>query len=71
MNRHELVDVATVRLSGLLLRDGKLFSRSVDAPPLVDAAADAEATVDDVTVAGRHEVAVDTPVGSFEAAYMP
>ncbi|MFC7193828.1 hypothetical protein ACFQL4_02840 [Halosimplex aquaticum] len=71
MNPHALLDVAALRLSGFLYRDRKLFARSVDAPPLVDVAAEAEATVDDVAVAGRHDIAVDTPVGTFDAAYMP
>jgi hypothetical protein len=71
MNRHELIDIGTVRLTGLLLRNQKLFGQSIETPPLVDTAVEATATVDDVTTAGRHDVTVDTPIGSFEAAYLP
>ncbi|MCU4802724.1 hypothetical protein OB920_20390 [Halobacteria archaeon HArc-gm2] len=71
MNYHELVDVVAIRLSGLLTRDQKLFERSLDVPPLVDVTPDAEATVENATAAGQHAVDVDTPLGTFEAAYMP
>lgn len=71
MNHHELADVATVRLGALLVRDATFFSRSASSPPLVDVAGDAVATVDDLRRAGRQDVVVETPVGEFEAAYMP
>ncbi|WP_254769128.1 hypothetical protein [Salinilacihabitans rarus] len=72
MNVHETVDVATVELGSLLLRDAKLFARSAESPPLVEVAADATAAgVGRVDRAGRHDVTVETPVGEFEAAYMP
>lgn len=71
MNHHELADVATVRLGGLLVRDATFFARSASSPPLVDVASDAAATVDDLTTAGRQDVVVETPVGEFEAAYLP
>ena len=71
MNHHELVDVAAIRLSGLLTRDQKLFERSLDVPPLSDVTPNAEATVENATAAGQHAVDVETPLGTFEAAYMP
>lgn len=71
MNVHEAVDVGTVALGGLLLRDAKFFARSVESPPLVAVAADATAPVDHVDRAGRHDVTVETPVGDFAAAYLP
>ncbi|MFW5963827.1 MAG: hypothetical protein ACOCQM_03095, partial [Natronomonas sp.] len=71
MNYHELADVATVRLGALLARDVRFFSRSVEAPPLVDVASNVEVAVDDITSAGQRAVAVGTPLGTFEAAYMP
>jgi hypothetical protein len=74
MNRHELLDIATVRLSALLLGDGKFFARSVDSPPLVEAATETTPPVDavgDPRTAGPHDLVVTTPVGEFEAAYLP
>lgn len=70
-NVHELVDIATLRLSALLLRDAKFFAGSTRSEPLIEVAADAQVSVDDVTTAGQHDVLVDTPLGEFEAAYMP
>lgn len=80
MNRHELLDVAIIELGALLVRDAKLFGRSLDAPPLVEVAAEAEVVASDdspdprsvtVSKAGQRTVAVETPVGEFEAAYLP
>lgn len=73
MNVHEAVDVGTIALSGLLLRDAKFFARSLESPPLVDVATETTAAVDDIdlTRAGRRDVTVETPVGEFEAAYTP
>lgn len=73
MNVHEAVDVATIGLSGVLLRDAKFFARSLESPPIVDVTA--EAAVRDVdlnvTRAGVHDVTVETPIGDFKAAYTP
>lgn len=74
MNRHELIDIATVRLSALLLGETKFFVRSVDAPPLVDATTETTPpadNIDDLSTAGRHDVVVDTPLGEFETAFLP
>jgi hypothetical protein len=71
MKAHELVDVATITASALLLRDAKFFARSLDSRPLVETAAESEAVVDDVGRAGERVGSVDTPVGAFEAAYLP
>ncbi|WP_254761491.1 hypothetical protein [Natrinema marinum] len=68
---HELIDVGTVQVSALLLRDAKFFARSLDSRPLVEVASESEASVDDLSSAGERTVAVDTPIGAFEAAYMP
>lgn len=70
-NRHELIDIGTVRLSALLLGDAKFFARSVEAQPLVSVATGTDATVEDITTAGQHVVTIDTPVGAFDAAYLP
>lgn len=71
MNHHELLDIATIRLGAVLAREATFFARSVDAPKLVDVASAADTAVDDVTSAGRMDVAVETPVGEFTASYMP
>lgn len=71
MNHHELADVATVRLGALLAGERRFFSRSVDSPPLLEVANNAGATVDDITRAGQRTVTVETPLGPFEAAFMP
>lgn len=74
MNYHELIDVATIRLSAFLLGESTFFTRSVDAPPLVDVTTETTPPVDDVgdpSTAGRCDVAVDTPLGAFETAYLP
>jgi hypothetical protein len=71
LNKHELIDIGTIRLSALLLGEVKFFARSVSAPPLVDVARETDATVEDISRAGRHDITVQTPVGAFEAAYLP
>ena len=71
MNVHELLDVGTIEFSAALARNAKFFTRSLDSRPLIEVAAESEASVDDVGRAGERIVSVDTPVGAFEAAYMP
>ena len=71
MNVHELLDVGTIEFSAALARNAKFFTRSLDSRPLVEVAAESEASVDDVGRAGERIVSVDTPVGALEAAYMP
>jgi hypothetical protein len=46
MNRHELIDIATIRLSALPLGESTFFVRSVDAPALVDATIETTPPVD-------------------------
>jgi hypothetical protein len=70
-NIHELIDVGTIGASTLLLRDAKFFTRSLDSPPLIEVASESEASVDDLSSAGERTVPVETPIGRFEAAYMP
>jgi hypothetical protein len=70
-NVHELIDVATIRASALLLRDTKFFARSLDSRPLVEVVNGSEVSIDDIRRAGERTVTVDTPVGALDAAYMP
>jgi hypothetical protein len=73
MNRHEQIDIATVRLSALLLGETKFFVRSADAPPLVDATNQTTPPVDNIddpSTAGRHDVVVDTPLREFETPFL-
>ena len=71
MNVHEILDVGTVQLSALLLRDATFFARSLDSRPLVEVATGSKASVDHLDRAGERTVTVDTPIGAFEAAYLP
>lgn len=74
MNRHELLDIATIRLSSLFLGGTKFFAHSIDSPPLVEVTTETTPPIDDLgdpSTAGRHDVVVDTPLGEFEAAYLP
>ena len=74
MNRHEFVDVATTRLSALLVGDAKVFAGSLDSPRIGDVVAGSRVPdlggvdLDDPAV---RSVDVETPVGTFEAAYRP
>jgi hypothetical protein len=68
---HELIDMGTIQISALLLRDAKFFARSLDSRPLIEVASQSEASVEDISSAGERTVTVDTPIGAFEAAYMP
>lgn len=74
MNRHELVDVGTIMLSSVLLRNSKFFSRSIESPPIGEVVAGTQ--VPALGSAGFAEgrvrsIPVETPVGSYEAAYLP
>ena len=71
LNIHELIDIGTINLSALLMRGSTFFTRSADSPPLIDAARGSKANVDELSSTGEQTISVDTPVGAFEAAYMP
>lgn len=74
MNRHELVDVGTVMLSSVLLRNSKFFSRSIESPPIGEVVAGArvrERESMEVAESRVRTVPVETPVGTYEAAYLP
>jgi hypothetical protein len=46
MNRHELIDIATIRLSAHFLGETTFSVRSVDTPALVDATIETTPPVD-------------------------
>lgn len=77
MNLHGSIDDLTVGLAGLVLRDERFFRESLESPPLLDVAADADVDglgVDEVvgapTEAGTvQSVDVRTPTGVYEAWY--
>ncbi|ELY39024.1 hypothetical protein [Natronorubrum tibetense] len=70
MNRHELIDVGTISMSGLLLRNSRFFSRSVSSAPIGDVVSGTAIDIETVRTGGVQEVAASTPVGEFRAAYL-
>lgn len=74
MNYHELVDVGTVTLSSLLLRNSKFFARSLESPAIGDVVVGAEVQEDGPPVFSEQDVqtvSVETSVGAYEASYLP
>lgn len=69
MNHHELLDVAAMAAAGTVARGHRYFARSLESPDLTTAATDAHATVEELRTDGTAVVPVDTPAGTFEAAY--
>ncbi len=70
MNRHELIDVATISMSGLLLRNSRFFSRSLSSAPIGDVVSGTAIDVEDIRPGHVQEVSASTPVGEFHAAYL-
>lgn len=70
-NIHEYIDLGTIQVSALLLRDAKFFARSLNSRPLTEVASESEASVAGLSRAGEQTATVETPIGTFEAAYMP
>lgn len=73
MNVHTLLDDATVALSSLFLTGNKFFADAIETDPLLDVAAEATAPdlppVAETDPEDPESVAVDTPNGTYEAAY--
>ncbi|WP_254525251.1 alpha/beta fold hydrolase [Natrinema caseinilyticum] len=69
MNRHELVDSATVTVSALVLRGHTFFSRSLASPHIGDALSDTSLTLDAGASSGTRDVVAETPAGRFRSAY--
>jgi hypothetical protein len=70
MNRHELIDVATISMSGLLLWNSRFFSRSVSSAPIGDVVSGAAIDIENIRTGGVQEVSASTPIGEFQAAYL-
>ncbi|ELY61659.1 hypothetical protein [Natronococcus jeotgali] len=70
MNRHELLDVATISMSGLLVRNSRFFSRSLSSAPIGDVVSGTAIDIEDVRTGSVQEVSSSTPVGKFQAAYL-
>lgn len=69
MNRHELLDAASISLASLLLRDVKFFSNSRSSPPIGETAARARSSLETVRIGGVQDVTVETSAGTFRGAY--
>ncbi|ADD06328.1 uncharacterized protein Nmag_2773 [Natrialba magadii ATCC 43099] len=70
MNRHELIDVATISMSGLLLRNSRFFSQSVSSAPIGDVVSDTTIDIENIRTGGVQDVSASTPIGEFQAAYL-
>lgn len=69
MNRHELLDIATISASKLLLRGGGFFSRSLASPPLEAVVHDATVDLEALRAGNVEMVDAQTSVGAFRTAY--
>jgi len=70
MNRHELIDVATISMSGLLMRNSKFFSRSAVSAPIGDVVSGTTIDTETIRTGGVQEVSASTPIGEYRAAYL-
>ncbi|MCU4752530.1 hypothetical protein OB919_11100 [Halobacteria archaeon AArc-curdl1] len=70
MNRHELIDVATISMGGLLLRNSRFFSQSVSSAPIGDIVSGTVIDLEDIRTGSVQEVSASTPIGEFRAAYL-
>jgi hypothetical protein len=70
MNRHELIDAATISMSGLLLRNSRFFSQSISSAPIGDVVSGTAIDIEKIRTQGVQEVSASTPIGEFRAAYL-
>lgn len=70
MNRHEFIDVATISMSGLLLRNSRFFSQSLSSAPIGDVISSTAIDIEDIRTGCVQDVSASTPVGEFQAAYL-
>lgn len=70
MNRHELIDVATVTASSLFVRNGGFFSRSLESHSLDEVVRDTVCLIGDLRPGAVQKVTATGPAGEFEAGYL-
>ena len=70
MNRHEFIDVAMISLSSLLMRDSRLFSRSVSSAPIGDVVGGADVDIEEIQIGSVRKISARTSIGEFQAAYL-
>lgn len=70
MNRHELVDVATITTSSLFVRNSGFFSRSLESHSIDTVVRDTRSTVGDLRPGTVQKVTATGPAGKFEAGYL-
>ena len=70
MNRHELIDVSTISMSGLLLGNSRFFSRSISSAPIGDVVSSMAIDIETIRTGGVQEVSASTPIGEFQTAYL-
>lgn len=70
MNHHTLLDETAVRAAALAVGRHRFFAESVAGPTVLEAVASARADVDGLERNGVRTVAVETPAGTLEAAYL-
>ena len=70
MNRHEFIDVSTISMSELLLRNSRFFSQSLSSAPIGDVIRGTAIDIEDFRTGGVQEISASTPIGEFQAAYL-
>ncbi len=69
-NLHDFIDRVGASLGGLVYRNSRLFSKSMESVSLREAAAFTEAEVGDFTPGTWHKASANGPAGLFEGAYL-
>ena len=69
MNRHELLDVASISVAAVLLRNSKFFAASLSGPSIGETVSRVKPALDTVRIGGVQDVTVDTPAGPFRGSY--
>ncbi len=70
MNRHEILDIATVTASALFVRNRGFFSRSLESPSIQEGVPNTVSTVGDLKPGTVQEVTATGPAGEFQAGYL-
>lgn len=69
MNRHELLDVASISAAAILLHNSKFFADSLSGPSIGETVYRADPSLDTVRIGDVQHVTVDTPAGAFRGSY--